>query len=411
MPGTRTLDETSPRYHGWRVVGACFVMAVLSWGFGFYGHAFYLAELKRLHGWPASLIGGATTAYYLFGALLVVFINDAIRRFGAGACVLVGGISLAGSAAALPFVVAPWQLFAAYCVMAFAWATMSLGAINIILGLWFQERRGLAISLALNGASFGGMVIVPSLVFLTGETGFATAMLAGAALILALAMPLALTILRTPLPDLEAATVSAGKTDPAVAAKVWTRGSALRSLAFWSVSAPFALAITSQAGFLVHQIALLEPAIGRYTAGIAVAITTAMAIVGRLTLGTMADWLNQRRASALSLASQAAALGVMTQTTDAATLLAACAVYGFSVGNLITFPALIVQREFEPAAFGMLIGLSTGISQFTYAFGPGLLGFVRDATGGYTAALAVCIALNLTAAAIVLRRARGRLGT
>ena len=43
----------------------------------------------------------------------------------------------------------------------------------------------------------------------------------------------------------------------------------------------------------------------------------------------------------------------------------------------------------------MLIGLSTGISQFTYAFGPGLLGLVRDATGGYGAALAVCIALNL----------------
>jgi len=136
-----------------------------------------------------------------------------------------------------------------------------------------------------------------------------------------------------------------------------------------------------------------------------------MAIVGRLTLGTMANWLNQRLASALSLASQAAALAVMTQTTDAETLLAACAVYGFSVGNVITFPALIVQREFEPAAFGMLIGLSTGISQFTYAFGPGLLGIVRDATGGYTAALAVCIALNLTAAAIVLRRPQPRSGS
>ncbi len=65
-----------------------------------------------------------------------------------------------------------------------------------------------------------------------------------------------------------------------------------------------------------------------------------------------------------------------------------------------------MQREFEAAAFGMLISLSTGISQFTYAFGPGLLGLVRDATGGYPAALAVCIALNLTAAAIVLKRPR-----
>jgi len=65
-----------------------------------------------------------------------------------------------------------------------------------------------------------------------------------------------------------------------------------------------------------------------------------------------------------------------------------------------------VQHEFPAAAFGMLMGLSTGISQFTYAFGPGLLGLVRDATGGYGAALAVCIALNLIAAVIVLRPPR-----
>jgi predicted MFS family arabinose efflux permease len=404
MPAPHTLDESSPRYHGWRVVLACFVMAMLVWGFGFYGHGFYLAELQRLHGWSASLIGGATTAYYLFSALLVIFINDAIRRFGVGACVLFGAVSLAGSAAALPFVAEPWQLFAAYLVMAFGWATMSLGAINVILGLWFQQRRGLAISLALNGASFSGMAIVPALVFLAGAAGFATAMLAGAALILVLSVPLALTILSAPLPHMPAADAGG------IAPIAWTRASALRSWAFWSASAPFALAITSQAGFLVHQIAFLEPAIGRYPAGVAVAITTAMAIVGRLTLGAMANWLDQRLASALSLASQAAALAVMTQTTDAETLLAACAVYGFSVGNVITFPALIVQREFEPAAFGMLIGLSTGLSQFTYAFGPGLLGVVRDGTGGYTAALAVCIALNLIAAAIVLRRPHRRQG-
>jgi MFS family permease len=404
MPDQPRSDESSLRYHGWRVVAACFVMAMLVWGFGFYGHGFYLAELQRLHGWPAALIGSATTAYYLFSALLVVFIDDAMRRFGIRACVLLGAVSLAGSAAALPFVVEPWQLFAAYLVMSFAWATMSLGAINVILGLWFRERRGLAISLALNGASFSGIAIVPALVFLAGAAGFAAAMLVGAVVILALAVPVALTVLSAPLPR-PAESLVADEVPNAPLA--WTRAAALRSRHFWSVSAPFALAITAQAGFLVHQIAFLEPTIGRNPAGLAVAVTTGMAIVGRLVLGAMANWLDQRLASAVSLASQAAALAVMIWARDADTLLIACAVYGFSVGNVITFPALIVQREFEAAAFGMLIGLSTGIGQFTYAFGPGLLGVVRDASGGYGAALALCIALKLTAAAMVLRRPSG----
>ncbi len=87
------------------------------------------------------------------------------------------------------------------------------------------------------------------------------------------------------------------------------------------------------------QIAVLEPALGRNASGIAVAITTAMAIFGRLTLGAFADRIDQRIASALSLISQAAPLALMASSTNRAVLLAASALYGFSVGNIISFPA------------------------------------------------------------------------
>jgi MFS family permease len=394
-------DEGTLAYKGWRVVGVCFAMAVVCWGFGFYGHAFYLAELQRLRGWPTSLISTATTAYYFVSAVLVVFVSDAIRRLGARTCVLVGSLAFAASTAALPFVTEPAQLFAVYLLMAVGWAGMSVGAITNILGLWFTTRRGLAISLALNGASLSGVVVVPALVFVSGAAGFTVAMLTGAALIVLLITPLAVGFLGAP-----TVRVSSTPAGPGGGRGAWTRAAALRSFAFWSVSGPFSLALLSQAGFLVHLIAFLEPVTGRNTAGIAVAITTAMAIAGRLALGLIADRTNQRLASALSLASQAAALVIMTQTRDTSTLLVACAVYGFSVGNVITFPSLIIQREFDAASFGMLVGLSTAITQFTYAFGPGLLGLVRDVTGSYTASLSLCVVLNLMAAAIVLRRPR-----
>jgi MFS family permease len=395
----RQMEETSFRYPGWGVVAVCFAMALVCWGFGFYGHSFYLAELQRLHGWPTSLVSSASTLYYFVSAVLVVFISDAIRHLGARGCVLVGATSFAAATAALPFIASPAELFAVYLVMAVGWATMSVGAITNILGQWFETKRGLAISLALNGASFSGVVVVPALVFLAGAAGFTTAMLAGAAAILLLIVPLAITVLGRQ-PPVAVAQASTGSQAPLT----WTRGAALRNAAFWTVSGPFAIALLSQAGFLVHLIAFLEPMTGRNTAGVAVAVTTAMAIVGRLALGTIADRTNQRWASALSMASQAAALVVMTMTADTNVLLAACAVYGFSVGNIITFPALIIQREFDAASFGMLIGLSTAINQFTYAFGPGLLGLVRDLSGTYTASLLLCVALNLVAAVVVVRQ-------
>jgi MFS family permease len=403
QPANADRGETSLRYPGWRLVVMCFVMALLCWGFGFYGHGFYLAELRRQHGWSTALISSASTACYLVSAVLVIFISDAIARFGVRGCVVTGSTAFAAAAAALPFLTEPWQLFAVYLVMALGWATMSVGAITNILGLWFEQKRGLAISLALNGASFSGVIVVPFLVLITERQGFATAMLVSALIIAALIVPLLALI-----PGGERARATPIPATSSPARVTWTRSSALRTWAFWSVSAPFALAIFSQAGFLVHQIAFLEPALGRNASGIAVAITTGMAIFGRLTLGAFADRIDQRIASALSLISQAAALALMAGSSERAVLMAAAALYGFSVGNVITFPALIVQREFDAAAFGMLVGLATGLSQFTYAFGPAVLGIVRDVTGGYWVPLWLCVALNLLAAALVVRRPGAR---
>src|SRR5262249_53290479 len=87
-------------------------------------------------------------------------------------------------------------------------------------------------------------------------------------------------------------------------------------------------------------------------------------------------------------------------------LYAGSILFGLSVGNVITFPALIVQREFPAPAFGAVVGLANAIAQFAFAFAPALLGVVHDLAGGYAPALVLCIAFQLAAAAIVLRGAR-----
>src|SRR3954469_23611535 len=117
------FTETSARYHGWRVVLACFVMAVFSWGFGFYGQGVYLAELQRLTGWPTSLIAGASTAYYLLSAVLVAFVSDCVARLGPRRFLLAGTACLALATAGVGLVTAPWQLFLVYLLMAFGWAS------------------------------------------------------------------------------------------------------------------------------------------------------------------------------------------------------------------------------------------------------------------------------------------------
>src|SRR3982075_3136835 len=176
------------------------------------------------------------------------------------------------------------------------------------------------------------------------------------------------------------------------------RSKAFRDAAFQTVSIAFALVLFAQVGFIVHLISFLDPVIGRERAAIAVALMTAMAVVGRVLFSTVIDRQNQRVASAISFASQAVALAVIINLQNDIARLAACALFGFSVGNLITLPALIVQREFDPRSFGVLVSLITAITQITYAFGPGIVGLLRDLSGSYALPFYMCIGAELTAA-------------
>ena len=392
------MNESSWRYPGWRVVAACFVLAVSSWGFGFYGHGVYLAELRRLHGWPTGLISGATTVYYLVGGVLVAYAADVMARIGPRRLVLLGFCAMAGGAVLVPHVTQPWQLYAVYVLMAVGWASGSLGAIVNVVGLWFVARRGMAISLALNGASASSVLVVPALVALSRSHGFAFAVAACCAALAAVFIPLALLWVRRPQRVAPAAGATAATATP------WSRAQALKSPAFWSASLPFALAIAAQAGFLTHQIPVLEPLLPGVKAGYAVAITGACAIIGRVGLSFFIDAWNPRIATAVLLVLQAVALWVVGHSTAEPHLYAACALFGLGVGNLITLPSLVVQREFPTAVFGQVASLSTAVAGLTYAFAPGLLGVLRDLGGNYAVPLLTCIALEGLAAIIVLIR-------
>src|SRR6185312_14682980 len=251
---------------------------------------------------------------------------EAIRALGVRQCLVAGILVMAAAAVAMGQVTQPWQLYFANAVLAFGWSATSLSMINNTLGLWFDRKRGMAISLALNGASFGGIVGVPLLVLAIGHFGFSGAMIAAAIVMVVLMVPVILILVGHP--PLHLSAVSLGASDVSAAQ---IRARAFRDLGFLSVSGAFALVLFAQVGFIVHLIAFLDSVIGRERAAFAAALMTAMAVFGRVAFSFVIDRLNQRLASALSFVSQALALLVVINSSNDAVLIAACAVFGFSV--------------------------------------------------------------------------------
>jgi predicted MFS family arabinose efflux permease len=297
----------------------------------------------------------------------------------------------------LPSVTAPWQLVLLYCLMAPGWNATSLVPIAATIGQWFDRKRGLALNLALSGATVAGLVVAPALLATIPTLGFAGSerLLVAIGLVLA-TVSVALFVRRGPL-----------LARPLVARR--SSLAPLRQWRFWSISAPFAFVLTSQVGFITHLVPLLS---GRASAasavdpGLAVAINAVAALIGRVVLGFVIDRLQPRRAAAFCFLVQVAAIAVLGQAQSPAVVYCACAIYGFSVGNNITLSPLIVQREYPAGEFPAIVALSTAVVQIVYAFGPGLLGVLRDASGDYGVPLALCMALNVIASGVILMRPR-----
>lgn len=398
-------------YWGWFVVAVAFLVGMFGFGLGFYGLGIYLVALKTRHGWATEELSSAITVYYILGAGLLFFITGPLfDRWGARPVVTIGAAAMASGAVSLTLISRPWQAYASLGVMSLGWATMSGAAINIIVAPWFDKRRGLALSWAMNGASAGGVVIAPLLVLAISRFGLAFGLDTASVVMIAVLIPGVMLVLRPKHPDEHDAAdhcpgldqLSRSNTTAGGEVVMFRLATVLRNQAFITTSVPFALALTAQVGFLTHQVAFLSPIIGTLAAGWAVGLTTFAAVIGRVVAGFVVDRFNRRAVASLNFVVQAFGIGILAVTEERAVLYLGCLLFGLGVGNATSLPGLIVQQEFPKQHFARIVSLVVSINQFSFAFGPTLLARSRALTGTYTAALFACLVMEILAAAIVV---------
>jgi MFS family permease len=383
---------------GWPAVVATFATAVFAWGFGSYGHAVYVEELQRIHGWPTAALGAATTLCFLLSAALLPWVGWSIERIGER-CVLLGGVVLLGAGTiGLALVSALWQIFPCEVMMGLGWSFCGLTAISISLSHRFDRQRGLALGLALNGAGVSGFGVAPALMTLSERLGFQAAVPVVVLGSLVIVAPLIWIGLHSPARSQPASrgAVSSAAGDPGAPP---SRADLLGDLQFWSIAAPFALALSGQVGLFIYQVSYLTPLLGVNGTAFAVALTSVVGITARFLLGLVLDRLPQRAVSAIAFAALAVGAGiwlVFPQRPDL--LLFGCALFGVAISNIIVLPTLVVQREFSTRAFGTALGLSNAISQVAYSLTLVAIGTMRDVAGSYELPFALCIGMALVAA-------------
>jgi MFS family permease len=392
------LDEfRTPRpVAGWRVLLTTFCMALAAWGLGFYSLSVYVQYLAASGRFPATLLSAATTFHFLVGAAALYAVEYVAARIGRRPVVVAGVLLMAGCASALAYVPDAFWLFAAYAGMAFGWAAISGTAITQIIGRWFHARRGLALNLALTGASAAGFLIVPLLVAAIERFGLGPGvMLASGAIAVGLLLLIAQNLVEPSAPP----TVVVAPGAPAPDALRMDRQLVL-------LCALFGIGWLAQVAFLAQQLPLLVPKVGAAMATLAVAATTASSLLGRLALASFMDRIDHRRAAAASFCLQALGSALVAGSDVPALVIAGCCLVGASVGNVITLPAMFAQREFAPQHFGAVVTRIWSVGQVMYAFGPLGAGLLLGWSGSSAVPLLACMACQLIAAGLSLQRPR-----
>jgi MFS family permease len=391
-------------FHGWWIVAACLICSLVGNAFGLFGAGVYLHEVVTANGWTTGLVSGAVTLFYVVSALLLIPVGGAIRNYGPRPVIALGGIALAGGVVGIGHAGAPWQVYLAFLLMGIGWAGLSTTAVATTLAPWFDKHQGRAVSIASLGASAGGMIGAPALLFGIARIGFAATTIVAAVAAIAVVIPLAALVLRHRpqdmglVPDgLPSGSVAATNDSPD-----WTRMAALRTPALRSVIAAFGIGMMAQIGFLTHQVALLAQSVDALAVSMTVSSTAVSALVGRLALARFADEMDPKVTTAVALLTAAGSLGVIGLFPVPVVLIGASIVFGLTVGNVTTLAPIIVRREFGARAFGLVFGVASCGIQLAAAVGPSFYGLLHDSFGSYSPALIGAAGLDIAAAAIVM---------
>ncbi|MBV7482667.1 MFS transporter [Bordetella sp. BOR01] len=400
-------------FFGWRVVGAAFVIALFAWGIGFYGPPIFLGVLHATRGWPVSLLSAAITVHFLCGAAVVACLGTLHRHYGVAGVTGAGALLTVVGLLGWGYAREPWQLFLAMPFGGAGWAMTSGAALNAMVSPWFERRRPVALGMAFNGASLGGVVFSPLWVALIAVAGFDGAVLAVALAMVATIGSLAWLYLRqTPAalgvaPDGDTAPVALAG-DPAPPVHAVALDAPRRDRRFYTLALGASLGLFAQVGLVAHLFSMLVPVLGSGAAGAAMGLATACAIGGRILLGRlMSPLMDRRKAAAVNLGLQALGSVVLLGAgSSGAGMVLGCCLFGMGLGNVTSLPPLIAQADFRPADVARVVAWVTAVGQAGYAFAPAAFGLLREwgaasGQGGLLLFLGAGL-IQLAAAAVML---------
>ena len=368
----------------------------------YYSFPALLPTWEQELGWSKTELSFAFTLSLVVSASLVPVAGRLIDR-GLARAIFTGGTALgAVLLALLSMVTEPWQFVCIWIGLGVAMSSTLYEACFAVLVRSTGDRARRAITIVSIVAGLAGTVAFPSAHVLTGTFGWRGAVLAFAAAVGAVAVPLVWTACRR-------AEAQATTHAPVPSSNATDAMAVARTFAFWLLAIAILLAALDHGMLISHVLPILgDRGIDAEFAVVAASLVGPMQVAGRLALMAADRFANTLVASTGCFAMMAVA-GLCLLNSGAAPMLLVgfVVLQGAGIGVASVMRPVVIAELLGRKNFGVVSGLIGLMHMSGYALGPSVAA-IAWSSGGYD--LVILLAISAAIIAIVALLAAWKCG-
>lgn len=387
-------------FYGWYIVAAAAGIQYLASVLLMQSYGAYAVLLADDFGWSKTVLAGAFALTRVESGILGPLQGWLADRFGPRRILSIGTVLFGLGFVLFSQVQTLLGFYASFIVMALGSSLGGFATLMVSLVNWFDRHRAKAVAISQMGFALGGFS-VPVVVLLLQTLGWRDTALLSGAVVIVVGLPLVLVVRHRPsevgaLPD--GGVPPPPDRHPARAhSRDFTAREAMRTRAFWLISAGHGLALLTVSAVMVHLALHLTEGLGYSlaAAGGVVALMTVFQMLGQLSGGYLGDLLSKRLICSVCMLAHAAGLALVTFATAWWMVVAFAVLHGLAWGARA--PLMVAMRAdyFGPTSFGTIMGFSTLVAMLGMSGGPLVAGYLADLSGDYQSGLGLLAALSV----------------
>jgi len=401
----RLRRDAGRTYYGWWIVAGSIGLQFLAAGLMVQAFGTYVAVWQAEFGWSKTAFAVAFALQRGMMALLSPVQGWLIQRFGPRRVIGVGLVILAIGFVLLSRFETRTGFYLSFLVVALGVGLSGFLSLTSTIVNWFERRRASALALMQIGISAGGLA-VPLVAWWITTHGWRETALLSAGIVLVVGLPLSGLMRKTPeayglLPDgapppaappsgagdgVQAEASDAAEPGRAGPADTDFRaGEALRTRAFWLITAGHAMAVSMVATVGVHIVVHLNEGLGLsiQTAATLVAVLTGAQMVGQLLGGVLGDRFPKRALAVGAMWTHALALVIVAYAPSLPYALLFAVLHGLAWGVRGPIMQALRADYFGRSSFPTILGISFSFVMLGQMVGPLFAGVLADALGDY----------------------------